>query len=83
MSEQKVSFMQELDTWADAYVISPLLYSEDENDTEVTEESVQQVKRALRAKVLESYRNGQSAGPRRGGRDFQRAPEVQRVGQYR
>jgi hypothetical protein len=64
MSEQKVSFMQELDTWADAYVIAPLVYSEDENDTEVTEESIQQVKRAIRAKVLESYRNGQVTGPR-------------------
>jgi len=83
MSEQKVSFMQELDTWVDAYVISPLVYSDDENDTEVTEESIQQVKRVIRAKVLESYRNGQSAGPRRSGRDFQRVPEVQRVGQYR
>jgi len=55
--------MQELDRWTESNVIGPLLYSE--AGEEDWEESVQRVKKAIRGKVLESYRNGQAAGPRR------------------
>jgi hypothetical protein len=76
MSEQQQktkSFMEELDLWTDANVIGPL----ETNDPALHEEwipVVQQVKKAVRTKVLESYRNGQAASPRqarqpqRGGR---------------
>jgi hypothetical protein len=60
MSEQKQSFMQQLDQWTDANVIGTLNNSDPiEGDWE---ESVEQVKKAIREKVLESYRNGQAAG---------------------
>ena len=62
MSEQKVSFMQELDMWTNSNVISPLFASETSPDD--WEDAVERVKKAIRAKVLESYRNGQVAGPR-------------------
>jgi len=65
MSEQQkpTSFMQELDQWCDAKVIGPL-YSTDPDDEEGWERTVEEIKRAIRAKVLESYRNGQHSGPR-------------------
>ena len=47
--------MQQLDSWTDEVVIAPLL----DNGPEVIED----VHKAIRAKVLESYRNGQAAGP--------------------
>jgi hypothetical protein len=59
MSEQK-SFMQQLDAWTDEAVIEPLL---DGGGVETQLE----VRRAIREKVLESYRNGQQAGSRKGG----------------
>ena len=64
MSEekQKSSFMQELDQWSDSNVIGPLYPSD--ADTANFDGAVERVKRAIRAKVLESYRNGQAAGPR-------------------
>jgi len=77
MSEQEKpkSFMQELDQWTEANVIEPLIDSEQEfNAGETLEDTITRVKKAIRAKMLESYRNGQQAGPRvakapqRGGR---------------
>lgn len=63
MPEQKTSFMAELDQWSEATIIGPLLYlgPKDGDQDEVNS----QVKKAIRTKVLESYRNGQSAGPRK------------------
>ena len=66
MSEQAKpkSFMQELDEWTVKNIVEPLTTSEpggfDHWDTVVEE-----VKKAIRTKVLESYRNGQAAGPGR------------------
>ena len=54
--------MQELDAWTQVTVIDALYNSDPiEGDWD---ESVAQVKKAIREKVLESYRNGQQAGPR-------------------
>ena len=62
MSEQKpMSFMQELDRWSDSNVISPLLA---DSDPEKWLEAAERVKKAIREKVLQSYRNGQAAGPK-------------------
>ena len=64
MSEQKKpSFMQELDQWTDANVIGTV-YNTDPNQ-EDWEDRVAEVKKAIREKVLESYHNGQKAGPRK------------------
>jgi hypothetical protein len=63
MSEQQQkpkSFMEELDEWSNANVISPLLDTLAEDLDNVEEE----VKKAIRAKVLQSYRNGRQAGPK-------------------
>ena len=64
MSEekQKSSFMQELDRWSDSNIISPLYAGESSPDDWM--EAVERVKKAIREKVLQSYRNGQAAGPR-------------------
>ena len=70
MSEQeksKSSFMQELDQWSRAEVIDPLLYAgagsvEDEDFD--WEGSAEKAMKAIRAKVLESYRNGLATGQR-------------------
>ncbi len=63
MSEQK-SFMQQLDEWTDATVINPLVYAFAEDDEEAWQRQGQLIKKAIREKVLESYHNGQAAGPR-------------------
>jgi hypothetical protein len=61
MSEQKKSFMEELDLWTQANVIDALYNSDPiEGDWGKT---VEQVKKAIRTRVLESYRNGQGATP--------------------
>jgi len=55
--------MQELDQWTDAYVISPLVYSDGDSDEGITEQETRRlVKYAIREKVLESYKNGCKAG---------------------
>ena len=84
MSEQekpKSSFMQELEQWARAEVIDPLLYagaqSAEEEDFDY-EPIVEKSLKALKTKVLESYRNGQAAGPRQPQRQWQRQREFQR-----
>ena len=70
MSEQEKpkSFMQELDLWSEENVFRPLFGSDpNQDDWEKVED---QVKKAIRTKVLESYHNGQRtpARPQRGGR---------------
>ena len=65
MSEEKRSFMQELDLWSETNIINPLLCNDDEPDEYIGEERIEQIQKAIRTKVLESYRNGQAAGPRR------------------
>jgi hypothetical protein len=65
MSEQKQpsNFMQELDRWTDANIIYPLRTVDDLNQ-EDWEETVAQIKKAVRIKVLQSFRNGQKTGLR-------------------
>ncbi len=64
MSEQKVSYMVSLDEWTDASIIDVLsdafLKGED-----ATIDAQEYVRKAIREKVLESYRNGQDATQRR------------------
>lgn len=71
MSEQEKpkSYLQELDLWTDANVVGPLA-SADPRVEEEWEPVVEQVRKAVRTKVLESYHNGQRtpARPQKGGR---------------
>jgi len=61
--------MHELDLWIDANVIGPLVVQGDPmEEVELTEEAIDKVKKAIRDKVLESYHNGQAAGPRKSAR---------------
>lgn len=65
MSEQekeKSSFMQELDRWTESTIICPLFASE--VDGEDWEPAIERIKKAIREKVLDSYRNGLRAKPR-------------------
>ena len=71
--EKQSSFMQELDRWSEANVISPLFAGESSPDDWM--EAVERVKKAIRAKVLESYRNGQVAGPRQPAQERRRVPQ--------
>ena len=62
MSEQKpVSFMEKLDQWSDENILRPLFGTDPNQDDWANVE--EQIKKAIRTKVLESYRNGQAAGP--------------------
>jgi hypothetical protein len=74
MSEQKrPSFMEELDQWTESTIIGPLFASE--TDGKDWEPAIERVKKAVRQKVLESYRNGQVAGPRRVAKEPQPEPQ--------
>ena len=64
MSEQKQNFMVELDMWSSENVISPLYLACMRGPEEAIVETKELVKKVIRTKVLESYRNGQAAGPR-------------------
>jgi len=68
MSEEK-SFMQQLDEWTTATVINPLHAAITEGDGDDCDAACDEVRKAVRLKVLESYRNGQAARPtdRKGG----------------
>ena len=65
MSEQKQSFMVELDMWSSENVVSPLYLACMRGPEEAIVEAKELVKKAIRTKVLESYHNGQAAGPRK------------------
>jgi hypothetical protein len=73
-SEDKSGYMQQLDQWTQSVVIDPLYEDwrdvENAPDSAVEDEcqqhllkTVAEIKKAIREKVLESYRNGQKAGP--------------------
>jgi hypothetical protein len=65
MSEEKQNFMASLDEWTQRSVIDILADAYGRSGAEdVAYNANAEVKRAIRAKVLESYRNGQEAGPR-------------------
>lgn len=70
MSEQekpKSSFMQELNQWSRAEVIDPLLSAGARSVEESNfdwEAPAEEAMKAIRAKVLQSYRNGLVAGRR-------------------
>jgi hypothetical protein len=67
MSEQEKpkSFMGELDLWITKTVIEPMMYGDPDDDpnSRSWEDVVDQVRHAIREKVLESYHNGQRVGP--------------------
>ncbi len=72
MSEVRSNYMAELDHWIEQTVIQPLYSAwqagEDgdaHHDRKGEMKTTQMVKGAIRQKVLESYRNGQAAGPPR------------------
>jgi len=65
--------MRELDRWTETTVINPLEGAIMDADQKGYEETVERIQRAVRQKVLESYRNGQKA------RDYNLAGEGRRV----
>jgi hypothetical protein len=68
MSEQEKpkSFMQELNQWIDAKVVDPLTHGDPDEDPNARswDDIIDEVHEAIRAKVLESYKNGIKAGSR-------------------
>ena len=80
MPEQKPTYMQELDQWTQETIIDRIhnAFEEygdaihederphlDEEAAQIYEKAWTEVKKAVREKVLQSYRNGQKAGPRK------------------
>lgn len=58
--------MAELDLWSDANIIGPLFTAARDYDDQHTydwDKTVEQVKKAIREKTLESYKNGLAAKP--------------------
>ena len=75
MSEEQKnssSFMQELDKWTDVNVVMPLFNTSDESGWL---QAVARVKKAIREKVLQSYKNGRMT---RGGSAPQDLPTPRR-----
>lgn len=56
MSEQKRSYMQDVDLWLTTAVFTA-------QPEETQEQWLLRAKRQIKDKLLESYRNGQAAGP--------------------
>jgi hypothetical protein len=65
MSEQKESYMASLAAWSDKSIIEPLADAYLRGPEEVIISAQEYARKAIRTKVLESYRNGQAAGPRK------------------
>src|SRR5437660_567334 len=64
MSEQQTTgFMQELDQWTGENIFAPLLMPDEQGESEeLSDKALDHVRFAIRAKVLESYKNGIKAG---------------------
>lgn len=65
MSEVTTGYMAELDAWSDKSIIEPLADAYLRGPEEVIITAQEYARKAIREKVLESYRNGQNAGPRK------------------
>lgn len=65
MSEVKSGYMAELDAWSNKSIIEPLADAYLNGPEEVIKNAQEYARKAIRDKVLESYRNGQNAGPRK------------------
>jgi hypothetical protein len=63
MSETNKGFMASLDEWTDKAVVLPLLDALQSGSSAGINAAQDQIRKAIRTKVLESYRNGQAAGP--------------------
>jgi hypothetical protein len=61
---QVKNFMLILDEWSEQHVIAPLADAYNHGPEEVIVRAKELTKRAIREKVLESYRNGQNVTPR-------------------
>jgi hypothetical protein len=59
--EKTKSFMQQLDEWTDRVVIEQLVHALSYGPEDAVTEAEQLVRKAIREKILESYRNGQAA----------------------
>ena len=64
MSEQQTTgFMQELDQWTEENIFAPLLMTDEQGESEeLSDKALEQVRFAIRHRVLESYKNGIKAG---------------------
>jgi hypothetical protein len=65
MSEVKSGYMADLDAWTDKTIIDPLADAYMVGPEEVVTRAQELARHAIREKVLESYRNGQGARPRK------------------
>ena len=68
IADEKKSYMRQLDDWTDEFVIDPIWNFASETDGKERDEEaddllITNVRKEIRDKVLESYRNGQKAGP--------------------
>ena len=63
MSEQNKGYMVKLDQWSEENVIFPLSLAVSNGNDESRLAAIDAVKKAIRSKVLESYRNGLKASP--------------------
>ena len=64
--------MQQLDEWTDTTAIMPLADPRNEDNFDAV---VEQVKKAIREKVLESYKNGIKAGTTKAHQPGGKAPQ--------
>ena len=73
MSKEKDNYMASLDEWTVMHIIIPMTdavneYLERQDEEDDGEEAIDavyaEVKKSIREKVLESYRNGQAAKPK-------------------
>jgi hypothetical protein len=61
--QNQSSYMQALDLWTEKEIIEVLSHALLNGPDEAVDIACDLVKKAVRAKVLESYRNGQAAKP--------------------
>ncbi len=69
---QVKNFMLILDEWSEQHVNAPIADAYAHGPEEVIVRAKELIKRAIREKVLESYRNGQNALPRASERPLRR-----------
>jgi hypothetical protein len=62
MSEEKLSYMEQLNVWIHQTVVDPLLKAARSPDTAEWNRTRDAVYKAIREKALESYKNGLKAG---------------------
>lgn len=79
---EKAGYMSQLETWITEQVIDPLYQAFGDGDKDAVLPTVETVTKAIKAKMLESYRNGQGSPAAKEAYPSQKKPSTRQGFRY-